>query len=102
MASGGSGSGIPDFSGDLFPSTEGGGVYTLENLYKLLGQVVHDQESDLNTAIENLAATGSNIDQGALLRVQGMVQSWGVTSGLASGTLRAAGDALSRTTQAIR
>ncbi|MDR2664491.1 MAG: hypothetical protein LBB14_03140 [Puniceicoccales bacterium] len=103
MAGSGSSSGdIPDFSGELFPNASGGGVYTLERLYKLLGQVVHDQESDLNKAIEDMANSGSNIDQGALLRVQGMVQSWGVTSGLATGTLRAAGDALSRTTSNMR
>jgi hypothetical protein len=93
---------MPAFDTDLFPNATSGGVYTLERLYQLLGKVVNDQESDLNKAITDLANSGSNIDQGALLKVQGMVQTWGVTSGLATGTLRAAGDALSRTTQSIR
>ncbi|MDR2667659.1 MAG: hypothetical protein LBB38_01275 [Puniceicoccales bacterium] len=92
-----------DFSPSLFETAKDkGSVHTFENLYNLLGNVVHSQETDLNNAIGKLADSGSNIDQGALLRVQGMVQSWAVTSGLATGTLRAAGDALSRTTQSIR
>ncbi|MDR1435943.1 MAG: hypothetical protein LBI39_01915 [Puniceicoccales bacterium] len=91
-----------EFDQSLFGSGAAGGVHTLENLYEVLGKVVHDQEDTLNKSIENIAKSGSNIDQGALLRVQGMVQSWGVTSGLATGTLRAAGDALSRTTSNMR
>ena len=102
MAEGGNQGGtFPTFK-NLFESSDAGGVFTLENLYELLGKVVHDQENGLNDAIKELSTNGSNIDQGALLRVQGMVQSWAVTSGLATGTLRAAGDALSRTTQSIR
>jgi hypothetical protein len=89
------------FKQQLFDS-DAGSVHTFENLYRLLGDVVNKQENSLNDAINDLASKGSNIDQGALLRVQGMVQSWAVTSGLATGTLRAAGDALSRTTQSIR
>jgi hypothetical protein len=87
---------------DKLFSDEKGSANTLEKLYNLLGKVVEKQETDLNTAIQDLANTGSSIDQGALLKVQGMVQTWGVTSGLATGALRAAGDALTKTTQNIR
>ncbi|MDR2030407.1 MAG: hypothetical protein LBP65_03010 [Puniceicoccales bacterium] len=76
-------------------------VSTMENLYKVLVQVVAKQETDLNSEIQSLSGTGT-IDQGTLLKVQGMVQTWGVTSGLATGTLRAAGDTLTKTTQNIR
>jgi hypothetical protein len=79
-----------------------GSVGTLEKLFAKLAAVVSTQESELNTAIDSLASSGGSIDQGALLKVQGMVQSWGVTSGLATGTLRAAGDTLTKTTQNIR
>jgi hypothetical protein len=79
-----------------------GAVGTLEKLFAKLAEVVSRQESDLNSAIDGLASSGGSIDQGALLKVQGMVQSWGVTSGLATGTLRAAGDTLTKTTQNIR
>jgi hypothetical protein len=82
--------------------TAGKHVNTMEELFRLLGEVVSNQEEDLNKEISRLAETGGNIDQGALLKVQGMVQTWGVTSGLATGTLRAAGDALTKTTQNIR
>ncbi|MDR0727584.1 MAG: EscF/YscF/HrpA family type III secretion system needle major subunit [Puniceicoccales bacterium] len=92
-----------DFGSELFETTgSNGSCYTLDNLYRLLGQVVSAQESDLNNEIQELATQGASVDQGSLLKVQGMVQSWGVVSGLATGTLRAAGDALSKTTQNIR
>lgn len=79
-----------------------GKVSTLENLYEVLGNVVDIQEEELNTEINKLADTGGTIDQGLLLKVQGMVQTWGVTSGLATGTLRAAGDCFTKTTNNIR
>ncbi|MDR2576587.1 MAG: hypothetical protein LBC42_00870 [Puniceicoccales bacterium] len=79
-----------------------GSCYTLDALYRLLGSVVSNQESSLNAAIDELATAASSVDQGSLLKIQGMTQTWGVTSGLATGTLRAAGDALTKTTQNIR
>ncbi|MDR3317104.1 MAG: hypothetical protein LBS68_03515 [Puniceicoccales bacterium] len=90
-------------SGTIFTNDGGkGSSFTLDKLYELLGTVVNNQEMELNSAITSLASQGSSVDQGSLLRVQGMVQTWGVTSGLATGTLRAAGDALTKTTQNIR
>jgi hypothetical protein len=86
----------------IFLTDNKGSAKTLENLFIKLATVVNNQEKDLNKQIENLADGTGSIDQGALLKVQGMVQSWGVTSGLATGTLRAAGDALTKTTQNIR
>jgi hypothetical protein len=90
-----------DFDSEMWTGA-GGTCRTLNNLYKLLGEVVASQEEDLNTEITELASQGASVDQGKLLKVQGMVQSWGVVSGLATGTLRAAGDALTKTTQNIR
>jgi hypothetical protein len=98
--SGESGSEV-NFVDELFSDNKGS-CHTLSNLYKMLGQVVSSQEYALNEEINKLASTGASVDQGALLKVQGMVQTWGVTSGLATGTLRAAGDALTKTTQNIR
>jgi hypothetical protein len=92
---------MPTFDDTMFNDTKGG-VFSLDKLYTLLGGVVSNQETELNSCIESLAGAGQSIDQGALLKVQGMVQTWGVTSGLATGTLRAAGDALTKTTQNIR
>ncbi|MDR0428748.1 MAG: hypothetical protein LBG86_01790 [Puniceicoccales bacterium] len=79
-----------------------GSTATLNKLYQLLAKVVATQEKDLNDAIKDVGETASSIDQGVLLRVQAMVQTWAVTSGLATGTLRAAGDALNKVTQNIR
>jgi hypothetical protein len=87
---------------DTIFAAAGDHVKTMENLYKVLAKVVSDQEADLNDEIDKLGEGGGTIDQGALLKVQGMVQTWGVTSGLATGTLRAAGDTLTKTTQNIR
>ncbi|MDR2677570.1 MAG: hypothetical protein LBB26_03340 [Puniceicoccales bacterium] len=92
---------MAEFDSELW--TDGSGACsTLNRLYQLLGRVVSNQEADLNNQIAELTEGGANVDQGALLKVQGMTQSWGVVSGLATGTLRAAGDALNKTTQNIR
>ncbi|MDR1456745.1 MAG: hypothetical protein LBI34_01660 [Puniceicoccales bacterium] len=88
-------------SSELWTETNGS-CSTLNRLYRVLGEVVAAQEDDLNNEIDRIAGDGASVDQGSLLRVQGMVQSWGVVSGLATGTLRAAGDALTKTTQNIR
>jgi hypothetical protein len=90
-----------DFESELWAESNGS-CSTLDNLYRLLGAVVSAQEAGLNDEIAELATQGASVDQGALLKVQGMTQSWGILSGLASGTLRAAGDALTKTTQNIR
>lgn len=79
-----------------------GKITTLESLYKALGTVVNTQEGELKTKIDQLAGEESGLNQAALLQVQGMVQTWSITSGLATGTLRAAGDAIVKVTQNIR
>ena len=96
-----SGSGSGSGGAALWETATTGKVATMEKLYSLLATVVSTQETDLNTAISDLGGDGT-IDQGTLLKIQGMVQTWGVTSGLATGTLRAAGDTLTKTTQNIR
>ncbi|MDE6576326.1 MAG: hypothetical protein K2L24_02920 [Opitutales bacterium] len=66
--------------------------------------------SYLNTYEDNLAATiscieGSNasdIDQGTLLRLQAMVQTWGTVSATVTGIIRLVGDTLTKITQNIR
>lgn len=68
----------------------------------VLAKVVYNQEKDLNTEIADLNEAENGIDQGRLLKVQGLVQVWSVTSGLATGAIRAAGDTLVKVTQNIR
>ncbi|MDR2341216.1 MAG: EscF/YscF/HrpA family type III secretion system needle major subunit [Puniceicoccales bacterium] len=91
-----------EFDSEIWATDSNGSCSTLDMLYRLLGQVVSNQEGDLNSEISALAESGSSVDQGQLLKVQAMVQTWGILSGLATGTLRAAGDALTKTTQNIR
>lgn len=90
---------LNDLSKPIFSK---GQVSTLEKLYEILGDVVDTQEKELNDEIDKLSQDGGTIDQGMLLKVQGMVQTWGVTTGLATGTLRAAGDCFTKTTNNIR
>lgn len=85
---------------DIFTSK--GRVTTLENLFDTLAAVVVSQENELTGVIDELGDSGAGLDQGKLLRVQGMVQSWSITAGLATGTIRAAGDAIVKVTQNIR
>lgn len=73
------------------------------NMYKVLAGHVSSYESALAAGIDSIKGTNaSNIDQGTLLELQTMVQTWSIVAGTATGILRAVGDVLMKITQNIR
>ncbi|MDR1437691.1 MAG: hypothetical protein LBI69_01365 [Puniceicoccales bacterium] len=87
---------------NLFIESAHGTTKTLDALYKYLVAVVKAQEEDVNKTVDEISQSGSTVDQGVLLKMQAMVQTMGIISGMATGILRAVGDALNKVTQNIR
>ncbi|MDR2628618.1 MAG: hypothetical protein LBC30_01325 [Puniceicoccales bacterium] len=74
---------------------------TLGRIYELLATCVAKSEKGLNCAIEKLE-NDDNIGQEQLLALQAKIQAWGNLNSVATGLLRATGDALKSTAQNIR
>ncbi|MDR0351569.1 MAG: hypothetical protein LBH49_02895 [Puniceicoccales bacterium] len=62
-----------------------------------------DYEKSLKESLGVIqGSTASEIDQGTLLELQAMVQTWGTISATSTGIVRSIGDTLSKITQNIR
>lgn len=73
------------------------------NMFKVLAGYMSSYESALASGVDSIKGTNaSNIDQGTLLELQAMVQTWSTVSGTATGILRSVGDVLMKITQNIR
>ncbi|MDR1891386.1 MAG: EscF/YscF/HrpA family type III secretion system needle major subunit [Puniceicoccales bacterium] len=84
------------------PQTGNTGL-TLERLYSTLMKVVARGEANMNEKITKLENDdGSKIGQTELLALQSKLQSWTNMSNIASGILRAVGDALKASAQNVR
>jgi hypothetical protein len=76
---------------------------SIELLYLALASYISSYEDDLKDSIEGMAGkTADQVDQATLLNIQAKVQTWGVITSTATGTLRAVGDGLKSTAQNIR
>ncbi|MDR2735553.1 MAG: hypothetical protein LBB20_01780 [Puniceicoccales bacterium] len=93
------------------PSQEGIGNKTsaptnkvsILNIYKLLSTYMMDYEKSLKDSLGSIKGqAASEIDQGVLLELQAMVQTWGTISATSTGIVRSIGDTLSKITQNIR
>lgn len=84
-------------------STEIGNKLSIINIFKVLANYMSSYENALAKGIDSIKGTNaSNIDQGTLLELQAMVQTWSTVSGTATGVLRSVGDVLTKITQNIR
>ncbi|MDR0590585.1 MAG: hypothetical protein LBG09_01890 [Puniceicoccales bacterium] len=73
------------------------------NMYIVLANYMSHYEKGLADTIKTLeGSTAQDIDQGTLLRLQAMVQTWGTVSGTATSIVRSVGDTLTKITQNIR
>jgi hypothetical protein len=60
-------------------------------------------EKGLSESIKNIeGSNASDIDQGTLLQLQAMVQTWGTISATSTGIVRTVGDTLTKIVQNIR
>lgn len=73
------------------------------NMYKTLSSYLEAYEKSLAETISCIeGSTANDIDQGTLLRLQAMVQTWGTVSATITGIVRLVGDTLTKITQNIR
>ncbi|MDR1458177.1 MAG: hypothetical protein LBI37_01485 [Puniceicoccales bacterium] len=73
------------------------------NIYKILATYMQDYEKSLKDSLASInGQSASEIDQGTLLELQSMVQTWGTISATSTGIVRSIGDTLSKITQNIR
>jgi hypothetical protein len=83
--------------------TEPSDRLSIFNMYIVLANYMSYYEKGLADTITTLqGSTAQDIDQGTLLRLQAMVQTWGTVSGTATSIVRAVGDTLTKITQNIR
>ncbi|MDR1366761.1 MAG: hypothetical protein LBJ13_02530 [Puniceicoccales bacterium] len=79
------------------------GRMSIFNMYKVLSSYMVAYEKGLSESIKNVeGSNASEIDQGTLLQLQAMVQTWGTVAAVATGTVRTVGDTLMKITQNIR
>lgn len=80
-----------------------GTKFSIFNIYKVLAAYVSAYEKGMAEAIDKINGKNSNqVDQGTLLELQAMVQTWSTVSATATGIVRALGDALIKISQNIR
>jgi hypothetical protein len=95
----------PGFSAgaeDLTISGQGSRL-SIFNMYSVLSSYMVAYEKGLSNSIKNIeGANASDIDQGTLLQLQAMVQTWGTVSATATGIVRTVGDTLTKIVQNIR
>ncbi|UPA28773.1 MAG: hypothetical protein LW808_001765 [Verrucomicrobiota bacterium] len=76
---------------------------SIMNMYETLSSYLHTYEKNLAETISCIeGSNASDIDQGTLLRLQAMVQTWGTVSATVTGIIRLVGDTLTKITQNIR
>ncbi|MDR1528801.1 MAG: EscF/YscF/HrpA family type III secretion system needle major subunit [Puniceicoccales bacterium] len=75
---------------------------SVERLCTTLSGIVKQNEQNLNEAIETIESNGGDLSQAELLALQSKINTWSNLSNIASGILRAVGDALKATAQNIR
>jgi hypothetical protein len=79
------------------------GKLSIFNMYIVLASYMTAYEKGLADTIKVIEGnTASDIDQGTLLRLQAMVQTWGTVSATATGIVRTVGDTLTKIVQNIR
>ncbi|MDR2812485.1 MAG: hypothetical protein LBB05_01685 [Puniceicoccales bacterium] len=79
------------------------GKLSIFNMYIVLSSYMTAYEKGLADTIKVIeGSTASDIDQGTLLRLQAMVQTWGTVSATATGIVRTVGDTLTKIVQNIR
>lgn len=73
------------------------------NIYKVLASYVSAYEAQLADSVKSIqGSNATDIDQGTLLELQAMVQTWGTIAATATGIVRSVGDVLTKITQNIR
>lgn len=73
------------------------------NMYTVLSSYMTAYEQGLAESIKTIeGSSASDIDQGTLLKLQAMVQTWGTVSATSTGIVRTVGDTLMKITQNIR
>lgn len=79
------------------------GSLSIASIYGVLYSYVKDYEQELADTISTIeGSTANEIDQGTLLHLQAMVQTWGTVSAVSTGIIRLVGDTLMKITQNIR
>ncbi|MDR2806815.1 MAG: hypothetical protein LBB11_01495 [Puniceicoccales bacterium] len=95
-----------EFSGggeELPDLTTIGNKLSIFNIYLVLSSYMTAYEKGLAEAVKTIeGSSASDIDQGTLLRLQAMVQTWSTVSAVATGIVRTVGDTLTKITQNIR
>ena len=80
-----------------------GDKLSIINIYKILASYISAYEAQLADSIKSIqGSNASDIDQGTLLELQAMVQTWGTISATSTGIVRSVGDTLTKITQNIR
>jgi hypothetical protein len=79
------------------------GRLSIFNMYRVLASYMSAYEKGLSESIRKIeGSNASDIDQGALLQLQAMVQTWGTVAGISTGIVRTVGDTLTKIVQNIR
>lgn len=79
------------------------GRLSIFNMYNVLASYMKAYEKGLADTIKTIeGSSASDIDQGTLLKLQAMVQTWGTVAATATGIIRTVGDTLMKITQNIR
>jgi hypothetical protein len=79
------------------------GRLSIFNMYHVLASYMSAYEKGLADTIKSIEGTqAADIDQGTLLKLQAMVQTWGTVAATSTGIVRTVGDTLMKITQNIR
>jgi hypothetical protein len=79
------------------------GRLSIFNMYTVLSSYLSAYEKGLADSIKTIeGSNASDIDQGTLLRLQAMVQTWGTVTSTATGIIRTVGDTLTKIVQNVR
>ena len=80
-----------------------GDKFSIINIYKALAGYISAYEKEMADALGKIQGQNADqVDQGTLLELQAMVQTWSTVSATATGIVRALGDALIKISQNIR
>ncbi|MDR2372309.1 MAG: hypothetical protein LBD60_04130 [Puniceicoccales bacterium] len=79
------------------------GKLSIFNMYIVLASYMTAYEKGLADTIKCIeGSAASDIDQGTLLRLQAMVQTWGTVASTSTGIIRTVGDTLTKIVQNVR
>ncbi|MDR1435046.1 MAG: hypothetical protein LBI77_01405 [Puniceicoccales bacterium] len=83
--------------------TELTGRLSIWNMYMVMSSYMKAYEKGLADTIKTIEGnSAADIDQGTLLKLQAMVQTWGTVASTATGIVRTVGDTLTKIVQNIR